>query len=481
MSMSMSSTWHMIIDGREVASESGLTYTRTHPATGETVGVFAQGDAGTVDLAVAAARRALDYGWEQSTGAERAAVLSRLAGRLRERAEDYARLESRQVGTPFGQLSWLADYCADVVDFYSGAARVRFGRTAELSERRLGLTLDQPVGVVGVITPWNFPLVLTIWKVAAALAAGCTLVVKPAEMTPTTVIELARDLLEVGLPAGVCNVVTGPGTVLGSAMVEHPGIDKIAFTGSTATGQAVMARASGTLKRLSLELGGKSPLIVMPDADPAAAATAAMECFFNAGQQCNVPSRLLLPAGQDDVLDDVVDRARAMRLGSDDEADMGPLVSDVQYRSVRSFLDEARANGVRFLTGDDVPSASGPFVAPTVVDGVAPDARIVRDEVFGPVMTVQRYRDLADAVRLANSGDYGLAAGIFTADLDAAVTASRRLKAGLVWVNTWNSTVPELPTGGMKASGMGRELGLEGLHAYLETKTVLVDPAKGQT
>jgi acyl-CoA reductase-like NAD-dependent aldehyde dehydrogenase len=474
----MVDTWQMLIDGREMAATSGATYTRRHPATQETVGVFAQGDERSIDEAVAAARRALD-GWGQSTGAEHAAVLHRLAGRLREKAEHYARLESRQVGVPYGQITWLADYCADVVDFYAGAARMRFGRSAELSEQRLGLTLEQPVGVVGVITPWNFPLVLVIWKVAAALAAGCTLVVKPDERTPMTTLELARDLLDVGLPAGVCNVVTGPGPLLGEAMVTHAGIDKVAFTGSTATGRRVMQQASGTMKRLSLELGGKSPLIVMPDANPDAAASAALECFFNAGQQCNVPSRLLVPGGDDEVLDRVVEQARARRLGADDDADIGPLVSDAHHERVQGYLDEARRGGARFITGGTPPADAGPgpFMAPTVVDGVEPDARIVREEVFGPVMVVQRYEGLEHAVALANAGDYGLAAGIFTADLDAALTASRRLQAGLVWVNTWNSTVPELPTGGMKASGVGRELGLEGLAAYLETKTVLIDPA----
>jgi acyl-CoA reductase-like NAD-dependent aldehyde dehydrogenase len=475
----MNEAWKMLIDGREVDSPTGETFTRHHPATGEAVGVYAQGDASSVDEAVAAARRATEGEWGRATGAERASVLHRLAERMRERAEDYARLESRQVGIPYGQVSWLNHYCADVVDFYAGAARMRFGRTSELSESRLGLTLEQPVGVVGVITPWNFPLVLTIWKVAAALAAGCTLVVKPDHLTPMTILELGHDLLDAGLPAGVCNVVTGAGSVVGEAMVTHRGVDKIAFTGSTATGQRIMQQASGTMKRVSLELGGKSPLIVMPDANPDAAADAAMECFFNAGQQCNVPSRLLLSANHEDVLDRVVEGARAKRLGPDDDADIGPLVNDAQRDRIEDYLREARASGARFITGGRRPTdvGPGPFLPPTVVDGVEPGDRIVREEVFGPVMVVQRYDGLDEAIRLANAGDFGLAAGIYTADLDVALRASRGLQAGLVWVNTWNSTVPELPTGGMKQSGMGRELGLEGLAAYLETKTVLIDPA----
>jgi acyl-CoA reductase-like NAD-dependent aldehyde dehydrogenase len=476
----MTATWQMIIDGREVPAGHGGVFERHHPATGVLVGRFAEGDPGHVDAAVVAARRALEDGWGDAAGADRAGILHRLADRLRDRAGEYADWEAQQVGIPRGQVGWLSYYCADVVDFYAGAARMRFGRSAELSDRRLGFTLEQPVGVVGVITPWNFPLVLTIWKVAAALAAGCTIVAKPDQMTPITAIELARDLLDVGLPAGVLNVVTGLGPVLGDAMVTHPGIDKIAFTGSTATGRQIVNRSSGTLKRLSLELGGKSPLIVLPDADPTAAADAALECFFNAGQQCNVPSRLLLGPGSDDVLEQVVERARAKRVGADADADVGPLVTAAQRDRVTGYLEEARSTGARFITEPTVPSEAGegPFVAPTIVDGVDTDDRIVREEVFGPVMVVQRYDDLDEAIRMANAGDYGLAAGIFTADLDAALTASRRLRAGMVWVNTWNSTVPELPTGGVKGSGMGRELGLEGLAAYLETKTVLVDPSR---
>lgn len=471
----------MHIDGSWQPAPSGAIYERRHPATDEVVGVFAKGDGSSVDTAVSAARDALfARGWRTSTGAERAAILTALAERLRQRADEYARLESDQVGMPRGQISWLNHYCADVVDFYAGAARMRFGRSAELSERRLGFTLEQAVGVVGIITPWNFPLVLTIWKVAAALAAGCTMVIKPDELTPMTILELSKDLDDVGLPPGVCNVVTGPGPVLGEAMVRHPGIDKIAFTGSTETGRRVMEVASRTIKRLSLELGGKSPLIVRPDADPELAAAAALECFFNAGQQCNVPSRLLLRAGADEVLERVVEAARGMRLAADDDADMGPLVNQEQLQRVTGYLDDARSHGTRFVTGGRAPDdvGPGPFVEPTVVDRVEPDARIVREEVFGPVMVVQRYDSLDEAIRLANAGNYGLAAGIFTADLDVAVRASRELEAGLVWVNTWNSTVPELPTGGMKASGLGRELGMEGLSAYLETKTVLVDPAR---
>jgi acyl-CoA reductase-like NAD-dependent aldehyde dehydrogenase len=473
----------MVIAGREVAAASGETYERRNPGTGEVVGTFPLGKSDDVLPAVDAARAAFDDGpWPRATGGERAAVLHRLAERLRQRAMDYARLESRQVGIPYGQIEWLNWYCADVVDFYAGAARMAFGRSLSTSPSGLGITLPEPVGVVAAITPWNFPLVLTIWKVAAALAAGCTLVVKPASQTPITVIELALDLLEAGLPPGVCNVVTGPGSVVGEALVTHPGVDKVAFTGSTETGKDVMARAAGTLKRVSLELGGKSPMIVLPDADPEAASDALLECFYNSGQQCNVPSRLVVAKEiSDDVVDRVVDKAERKRLGTDDDADLGPLVDEAQFAKVAALIEEARATGAHIRTGGGRATVNGaldaPFMPPTVVDDVRDDASIVREEVFGPVLVVQRFGQLDDAIRLANSGDFGLAAGIFTDNLDAALAAAKRLRAGTVWINTWNKTYPELPTGGFKSSGIGRELGLEGLSSYMEVKTVQFNPS----
>jgi acyl-CoA reductase-like NAD-dependent aldehyde dehydrogenase len=312
------------------------------------------------------------------------------------------------------------------------------------------------------------------------------LVVKPASQTPATIIELARDLLEAGLPPGVCNVVTGSGTVVGEALVDHPGVDKIAFTGSTEVGKGVMARASATLKRVSLELGGKSPMIVMPDADPEAASEALLECFYNSGQQCNVPSRLVVSQKiSDDIVERVVTKAEGKRLGADDDADYGPLVDEAQFQRVASYVDGARASGARVLTGGTRAEVGGypgaPFMPPTVVDEVGPDAAIVREEVFGPVLVVQRFEDLEESITVANEGQFGLAAGIFTADLDAALMAAKRLRAGTVWINNWNKTFPELPTGGFKESGIGRELGIEGLSGYLEPKTVQFNPTRGSS
>ena len=479
----MRTTWPMVVGGREVESVSGETYERRNPGTGEVVGTFPRGDAADVELAVEAARETFDEGpWPRMSGAARGTILHSLAERLRGRASDYARLESRQVGIPFGQITWLNSYCSDVVDFYAGAARMAFGRSLSTTEAGMGVTLPEPVGVAAVITPWNFPLVLTIWKIAAALAAGCTMVVKPASQTPITIVELALDLLEAGLPPGVLNVVTGPGSVLGEALVAHPGVDKVAFTGSTETGKRVMEGAARTLKRVSLELGGKSPMIVLADADPGAASDALLECFYNSGQQCNVPSRLVVAKDiSDEVVDMVVSKAERKRLGTDDDADLGPLVDDAQFDRVSAFVEGARAEGANILTGGErvtvTGAADGPFMAPTVIDDVRDDSPIVREEVFGPVLVVQRFGQLDEAIRLANSGDFGLAAGIFTDNLDAALLAAKRLRAGTVWINTWNKTFPELPTGGFKASGVGRELGLEGLSAYLEVKTIQFNPS----
>jgi len=473
----------MVVGGREVESVSGETYERRNPGTGEVVGTFPRGDAADVELAVEAARETFDEGpWPRMSGAARGTILHSLAERLRGRASDYARLESRQVGIPFGQITWLNSYCSDVVDFYAGAARMAFGRSLSTTEAGMGVTLPEPVGVAAVITPWNFPLVLTIWKVAAALAAGCTMVVKPASQTPITIVELALDLLEAGLPPGVLNVVTGPGSVVGEALVAHPGVDKVAFTGSTETGKRVMEGAARTLKRVSLELGGKSPMIVLADADPGAASDALLECFYNSGQQCNVPSRLVVAKDiSDEVVDMVVSKAERKRLGTDDDADLGPLVDDAQFDRVSAFVEGARAEGANILTGGErvtvTGAADGPFMAPTVIDDVRDDSPIVREEVFGPVLVVQRFGQLDEAIRLGNSGDFGLAAGIFTDNLDAALLAAKRLRAGTVWINTWNKTFPELPTGGFKASGVGRELGLEGLSAYLEVKTIQFNPS----
>lgn len=470
----------LFIDGEWVPADTGERYERRSPATGEVVAEFAKGGVAETERAIRAARAAFDRGpWPRMTGAERAAVLHRAADRVRERADELARMEAAQVGIPYRTITWLGWYVADVLDYYAGMARHLHGRAVITSSQSTSLTLREPLGVVAVISPWNFPLVLTTWKVAAALAAGCTTVVKPASYTPLTVLELARILTEAGLPRGVYNVVTGPGNVVGDVLVKSPHVNAIAFTGETSTGKKLMAEAARTLKRVSLELGGKSPMIVHEDANLDKAVQAAMEVFYNAGQQCNVPSRLLVHERiYRDFMERFVARTRALRVGPtfDDEAEMGPVVSESQLERVMTYIELGRQEGARLETGgrrlQDGVYRNGFYVEPTVFSEAEGGMRIVREEIFGPVAVVLRYKDIEQAIEMANDSPYGLTAGVWTQNLDVAHACARRLNAGTVWINVWNKSFPEIPVGGNKESGIGRELGPEGLEEYTTIKSV---------
>lgn len=476
----MRTSYELYINGAWTPSESGERYERRSPATGEVVATFAKANAADAERAIQAARNAFDQGpWPRMTGAERAAVLHRVADALRQRADETARQEAAQVGIPYHTITWLNWYVSDVFDYYAGMARHVYGRSVLTSRESLSLTLREPLGVVGVISPWNFPLVLSAWKIAAALAAGCTIVAKPATYTPITVLELATMLEEAGLPAGAYNVITGPGAVIGDALVKSPLINAIAFTGETRTGKKLMAEAAQTLKRVSLELGGKSPMIVHHDANLDKAVTAAMEVFYNAGQQCNVPSRLILhEAIYERFMQRFTARTRAMRVGAtfDETADMGPVVSASQLETVMGYIESGKKDGARLETGGERLQGGiydkGYYIAPTIFSEVRPGMRIVDEEIFGPVGVVFRYRDLDEAIELANNSPYGLTAGIWTRDLDAAQACARRLNAGTVWINVWNKSFPEIPVGGNKDSGVGRELGPEGMEEFTVVKAV---------
>ena len=480
----MEGSYQLYIGGQWVPSETGETYARHSPATGELVGVFARADARDAGRAIQAAREAFDQGpWPAMSGAEHAAVLRKVAGLLRERASETARQEAAQVGLPYHTLTWLNWYVSDVFDYYAGMARHVQGRSLLTSRQSLSLTLRQPLGVVGIISPWNFPLVLSAWKVAAALAAGCTMVVKPASLTPITCLELGNMLAEAGLPGGVYNVVSGPGAVVGEALVKSPLVNAIAFTGETSTGKHLMAQAAQTFKRVSLELGGKSPMIVHFDANLDRALDGALEVFYNAGQQCNVPSRLLLHQDiYDAFLQRFKDRARAIRVGAtlDEQADMGPLVSQSQLETVMSYIELGKREGAQVETGGERLQGGvydkGYYVPPTIFSEARPGMRIVEEEIFGPVVAVMRYRELDEAVELANNSPYGLTAGIWTNNLDAAHACARRLNAGTVWINVWNKSFPEIPVGGNKQSGVGRELGIEGMEEFTTVKSVHIFP-----
>ena len=476
----MPSSYQLLIGGEWTPAEAGETYERLSPATGEIVATFARGSANDAERAIHAARQAFDSGpWPEMNGAERAAVLHKVADILRAHAEETARQEAAQVGIPYRTITWLNWYVSDVFDYYAGMARNVHGRSVLSSKTSLSMTLRQPLGVVGVISPWNFPLVLSAWKIAAALAAGCTVVVKPASYTPITCLELGRMLAEAGLPKGVYNVITGPGPVVGDALVKSPWVNAIAFTGETVTGKRLIAEAAQTLKKVSLELGGKSPMIVHADANLDRALDGAMEVFYNAGQVCNAPSRLILHDQiYDEFLRRFVDRARSLKVGAtfDPAADMGPVVSESQLETVMGYIESGKKDGARLEAGgmrlEGGIYDKGYYVAPTVFSEVRPGMKIVDEEIFGPVAVTFRYRDLDEAIEVANNSPYGLTAGIWTNNLDAAHACARRLNAGTVWINVWNKSFPEIPVGGNKESGVGRELGLEGLEEFTVVKGV---------
>ena len=463
----MYGNYDLYINGHWVPAETKERYQRFSPATGELVADFAKGTAGDMEAAIQAARDAFDNGpWPHMSGAERANVLHKLADLLRQKADDTARQEAAQVGIPYRTITWLNWYVSDVFDYYAGMARNIEGRTVLTGSKSLSMTLRQPMGVVGVISPWNFPLVLAAWKIAAALAAGCTVVVKPATFTPITVLELAKMLEEAGLPAGVYNVVTGPGSVIGDVMVKSPKVNAIAFTGETVTGKHLMSAAAETLKHVSLELGGKSPMIVHQDANLDRAAEAAMEVFYNAGQVCNLPARLIIHQDvYEPFMEKFTTRANRIKVGPtfDQDADMGPVVSNGQLETVMGYIEAGKQQGGRLVLGGERLSSKvydkGYFVAPTIFDEVSSGMKIVNEEIFGPVATAFRYKDLDEAIEMANDTTFGLAAGIWTNNLDAAQACARRLNAGTVWINVWNKSFPEIPVGGNKASGFGRDTG----------------------
>jgi phenylacetaldehyde dehydrogenase len=458
----------------------------THdPATGRILAYVARGDSSDVDRAVAAARKALDTGpWSQMTPMDRAGVLWRIADILEAHIDELAELETLDQGKPLFVGRW-AEIPGAINQFryFSGQALTIEGRTITSSinyqppgKQVQSWTLREPVGVVAAIVPWNSPLVLTAMKLAPALAAGCTLVLKPAEDTSLTAVRLCELMLEAGLPPGVVNLVTGYGHEAGAALAAHPGVDKVAFTGSTQTGRAILDAAKGNLKRVSLELGGKSPAIVLPDADlDIAIPGVAGAIFFNAGQVCVAGSRLYVHRSIfDKVMEGVVGYAKGLTLGHglDPEAQMGPLVSNKQADKVATYVADARAAGASVLTGGGRVGEGGAFIEPAVLAGCAPSSPIVREEVFGPVLVAQPYDDLSEAVEAANDSDYGLAASIWTENLSMAHRLSRSLKAGTVWINCHSMYDASLPIGGVKQSGWGRDSGQLAMDGYLEWKTV---------
>ncbi len=475
--MSVATEYGLYIDGAVVEPAAGELRELHEPATGEPLAHAAIGGEPDVDRAVAAARVALDGPWGKTPGTERSRLLHALADAIVANRKELAELESRNVGKAISSVKAEIAGGAEQFRFFASAIASIAGRAAPVGGSLLFYSLREPVGVCGQIVPWNYPLLMSTWKLAPALAAGCTVVLKPDPQTPLTALRLAELATEVGIPAGVVNIVTGDGPTTGSYLVRHPGVDKIAFTGSTRTGGEIMRLASDPIKRVTLELGGKSPNIVFADADLGDAIPASVwAIFYAAGQSCEARSRLLVErAIYDDVLEQVTRLAAQVRVGDplDGETQMGSLISTVHRGKVHGFVEGARGEGAEVTTGGAVGDGPGAFYPPTVISAASNDLRVAQQEIFGPVVTVIPFEDEADAVRLANDVEYGLMATVWTGDPARGHRVAARIKSGTVGINMPYTAFPGIPFGGYKQSGFGRELGVETLDLYLETKSVV--------
>jgi aldehyde dehydrogenase (NAD+) len=467
----------LLIDGRRVPSSSGRTFKSLNPATEEVIATIAEGNEVDVDHAVAAARRAFEGPWRTMRAAERGHLLLKWAELLKLHADEIIEIESLDGGKPISATT-RQDFPAaiDTLTYYAGWADKISGDVVSTRDDALTYTVREPVGVVAAIVPWNFPLMIGMWKLAPALACGCTVVMKPAELTSLSALRIGELALEAGIPPGVFNIVTGPGRVVGDALVNHPDVDKVTFTGSPGVGRGIMKGAAGNFKRISLELGGKSANVIFDDADiEAAARSAAAGIFFNAGQVCSAGSRVLV---QEKVYDEVVERiaarAKSLRMGDllDRNTSLGPVISEKQMKSILDYVDIGQKEGATLVTGGERVGKRGYFISPTVFAGVQHEMRISQEEIFGPVVSVIKFKDEADALRIANGTAYSLAAGVWSRDMGRVQRFVKRARAGTVWINTYGYTDVRLPWGGERDSGLGREHGTAAIDNFTEPKAV---------
>jgi len=474
-------TYRNYIGGQWVASASGETFSVYDPSTEEAIARVAAADKSDVDRAVKAAREAFDSGpWSKSTAQERGRILFKLAEKIRQNTDMLAGLECRNTGKPIVEAEFDIADVATCFEYYGGLATKTLGHVNPVPANALSFTLREPVGVAAQIIPWNYPLLMAAWKLAPAIAAGCTCILKPAEQTPLTALEFANWFEEVGLPPGVVNIINGFGDTTGAALVAHPGVDKVAFTGSAAVGKIIVKSAADTLKRVTLELGGKSPNIFFAEADWEAAVDGALfGVFINQGEVCSAGSRILVEKKiYSKFVEAMTEKAKRIKLGAplERETKMGPLVSKEQYDRVQSYLDAGKKEAkVAIGGGRPKQFGKGYYVEPTIFYDVENSARIAREEIFGPVAAVIPFDAEGDAIRIANDTPYGLAAAVWTRDIYKAFRVVKSLRAGIVWVNHMQPTYVEAPWGGYKQSGFGRELGPWGLEEYLETKQVFVN------
>ncbi|WP_426453304.1 aldehyde dehydrogenase family protein [Paenibacillus sp. S-38] len=473
-------TKKLFIGGQFVEAISGRTFDTPNPATGETLASVSEGDAEDIDAAVRAARRAFDEGpWSRISAAERGRLMYKLADLIEENREELARLETLDNGKPIRETRGAdLPLAVEHLRYYAGWTTKLMGQTIPVSGDYFNYTRHEPVGVVGQIIPWNFPLLMAMWKIGPALATGCTIVLKPAEQTPLSALYLAELIQEAGFPDGVVNIVPGFGETAGQALVNHPLVDKIAFTGSTEVGKLIMRQAADSLKRVTLELGGKSPNIILPDADLSRAIPGALSgIMFNQGQVCCAGSRLFIQKKvYDNVIADLALHCRNLKQGAglEETTEIGPLVSSEQQNRVLRYIEQGQSEGAELVYGGSNPYGSGYFVEPTVFADVRDEMTIAREEIFGPVVAAMPYEDLDDVLARANATDYGLAAGLWTENIKNAHYAASRLKAGTVWVNCYNVFDAASPFGGYKQSGIGREMGSYALDNYTEVKSVWI-------